>query len=153
MFAAWAVDEKCWSTTNPVCSKPWIAWSIRRRAATPCLPYAGPAKALATSTGGRGEVDALTGGNGNDLFVLSTAAGYLCSDGKSNSVGITDFTSGSDKLQLVGSAVNHYLGVRSVAELTAHQRFFRELGATDELIAILQESPIAALDNATVNWV
>ena len=115
--------------------------------------------ALATSSGGYAEIDTLTGGNGNDLFVLGTAAGYLYSDGKSNSVGITDyayitdFTSGSDKLQLVGSAVNYYLGVHSVSGLTAHQGLFRELGTTDELIAIIQNSSIAVLNNSTVNWV
>jgi Ca2+-binding RTX toxin-like protein len=115
--------------------------------------------ALAASSGGYAEIDTLTGGNGNDLFVLGTAVGYLYSDGKSNSVGITDyayitdFTSGSDKLQLVGSAVNYYLGVHSVSGLTAHQGLFRELGTTDELIAIIQNSSIAALNNSTVNWV
>ena len=115
--------------------------------------------ALDTSSGGYSEIDTLTGGNGNDLFVLGTAVGSLYSDGKSNSVGITDyayitdFTSGSDKLQLHGSAANYYLGVHSVSGLTAHQGLFRELGTTDELIAIIQNSSIAALNNSTVNWV
>ncbi|PAY99833.1 MAG: hypothetical protein CAK90_08505 [Spartobacteria bacterium AMD-G4] len=115
--------------------------------------------ALATSSGGYAEIDTLTGGNGSDIFVLGTAAGYLYSDAKSNSIGITDyayitdFTSGSDKLQLVGSAADYYLGAHSVSGLTAHQGLFRELGTTDELIAILQGSPIATLDNSTVNWV
>ena len=115
--------------------------------------------ALATSSGGYAEIDTLTGGNGSDIFVLGTAAGYLYNDAKSNSTGttdyayITDFTSGSDKLQLVGSAANYYLGAHSVSGLTAHQGLFRELGTTDELIAILQGSPIATLDNSTVNWV
>ena len=115
--------------------------------------------ALATSSGGYAEIDTLTGGSGNDIFVLGTAAGYLYSDAKSNSIGITDYvyitdyTSGSDKLQLVGSAADYYLGVHSVSELTSHQGLFRELGTTDELIAILQNSPIATLDNSTVNWV
>ena len=115
--------------------------------------------ALASSTGGLGEIDTLTGGAGNDVFVLGTSAGYLYNDGRSTSVGasdyafITDFTSGSDKLQLVGSSSNYYLGVHSVAGLTAHQGLFRELGATDELIAIIQGSPILALNNTMVNWV
>ena len=115
--------------------------------------------ALATSSGGYAEIDTLTGGNGNDLFVLGTATGYLYNDAKSGSIGITDyayitdFTSGSDKLQLLGSAANYYLGVHSVSGLTAHQGLFRELGTTDELIAIIQNSSIAALNNSTVNWV
>jgi Ca2+-binding RTX toxin-like protein len=115
--------------------------------------------ALATSSGGYAEIDTLTGGNGKDLFVLGTAIGYLYNDSKSGSIGITDyayitdFTSGSDKLQLLGSAANYYLGVHSVSGLTAHQGLFRELGTTDELIAIIQNSSIAALNNSTVNWV
>lgn len=117
--------------------------------------------ALATSSGGYAEIDTLTGGNGNDVFVLGTALGYLYNDSKSTSLGITDyafitdFTSG-DKLQLVGTAANYYLGAHSVSGLTAHQGVFRELGATDELIAIIQASnpaDIAALDNSTVNWI
>jgi Ca2+-binding RTX toxin-like protein len=115
--------------------------------------------ALALANGGLGEIDTLTGGAGNDVFVLGTADAYLYNDSVSTSVGtsdyafITDFTSGADKLQLVGSASNYYLGAHSVAGLTAHQGLFRELGATDELIAIIQGSPIVALNNTMVNWV
>jgi Ca2+-binding RTX toxin-like protein len=115
--------------------------------------------ALATSSGGYAEIDTLTGGNGNDIFVLGTANGYLYNDANSSSAGITDyayitdFTSGSDKLQIIGSAANYYLGVHAVSGLTAHQGLFRELGTTDELIAILQGSPIATLDTSTINWV
>jgi Ca2+-binding RTX toxin-like protein len=115
--------------------------------------------ALATSTGGRGEIDTLTGGNGNDIFVLGTATGYLYNDGNANLFGtsdyayITDFVSGADKLQLSGTSANYRLGVHTVSGLSAHQGLFRELGKTDELIAIIQGSPIAVLNTTTVNWV
>ena len=116
--------------------------------------------AIGSSTGGLGEIDTLTGGAGNDVFVLGTSAGYLYNDSRSTSTGITDyayitdFTLGSDKLQLVGSAANYYLGAHAVAGLAApNQGVFRELGTTDELIAIINGSPILTLDNSTVNWV
>jgi Ca2+-binding RTX toxin-like protein len=115
--------------------------------------------AIASSSGGYAEIDTLTGGGGSDVFVLGLSTGYLYNDTKSSSVGITDyafitdFTLGSDKLQLVGAASNYYLGAHTVAGLTAHQGLFRELGATDELIAIIQGSPIVALNNTSVNWV
>jgi hypothetical protein len=92
--------------------------------------------------------------------VLGTSAGYLYNDSRSTSTGvtdyayITDFTLASDKLQLVGSAANYYLGAHAVAGLAApNQGVFRELGTTDELIAIINGSPILTLDNSTVNWV
>jgi hypothetical protein len=116
--------------------------------------------AIGSSTGGLSEIDTLTGGAGNDVFVLGTSAGYLYNDSRRTSTGvtdyayITDFTLGSDKLQLVGSAANYYLGAHTVAGLTApNQGVFRELGTTDELIAIINGSPILTLDNSTVNWV
>lgn len=115
--------------------------------------------ALAISTGGRGEIDTLTGGAGNDIFILGTKAGYLYNDSNTKLLGITDyayitdFLSGSDKLQLSGTAANYRLGAHTVSGLTAHQGLFRELGITDELIAIIQGSPIAVLNTNTVNWV
>jgi Ca2+-binding RTX toxin-like protein len=115
--------------------------------------------ALATSSGGRGEIDTLTGGSGNDVFVLGSASGCLYDDGISTSLGtsdyvyITDFVVGTDKLQLLGSDANYRLGSHTVTGLTDYQGLFRELGTTDELVAILQNSPLTTLDNTTVNWV
>jgi hypothetical protein len=70
------------------------------------------------STGGRigkGTVDALTGGAGNDVFVLGDSRGRFYDDGSTRSSGssdyvrITDFSSG-DKLQLKGSASEYLQG-------------------------------------------
>jgi Ca2+-binding RTX toxin-like protein len=119
--------------------------------------------ALATSSGGRGEIDTLTGGSGNDVFVLGSASGCLYDDGISTSLGttdyayITDFIVGTDKLQLLGSDANYRLGSHTVTGLTDYQGLFRELGTTDELVAIIQTNPlttkITTLDSTTVNWV
>jgi Ca2+-binding RTX toxin-like protein len=106
--------------------------------------------ALATSTEGRGEIDTLTGGTGNDIFILGTTAGCLYDDGNTKLAGttdyafITDFGSG-DKLQLRGTAyTNYYLSSLNL---------YRELGAIDELIAVFQGTAPSALDANTVNLV
>jgi Ca2+-binding RTX toxin-like protein len=114
---------------------------------------------LAASSGGRAEIDTLTGEGGSDIFILGTTAGYFYDDGNAGNLGvvdyayITDFVSGVDKLQLRGTSANYRLGTHPVFGLTEHQGLYRELGATDELIAIIQGSPISALDSTTVNWV
>ena len=114
---------------------------------------------LAVSPRGRAEIDTLTGGGGSDIFILGTSVGYFYDDGNASSLGvldyayITDLVSGVDKLQLRGTSANYRLGTHTVSGLTAHQGLYRELGVTDELIAIIQGSPLNALDNTTVNWV
>jgi Ca2+-binding RTX toxin-like protein len=114
---------------------------------------------IAASSGGRAEIDTLTGGGDSDIFILGTTAGYFYDDGNAGNLGATDyayimdFVAGVDKLQLRGTSANYYLGNHTVSSLMEHQGLYRELGATDELIAIIQGSPISALDNTTVNWV
>ncbi len=66
------------------------------------------------STLGRGSIDKLTGGIGNDIFVLGNASGAFYSDGNTATAGrsdyawITDFGVG-DKIQLKGSAANYLI--------------------------------------------
>jgi hypothetical protein len=64
---------------------------------------------------------------------------------------ITDFTPGTDTLQLRGSAASYYLGAHTVASLSAHQGLFLELGSTDELIAIIQTDGAALTPANTIN--
>jgi Ca2+-binding RTX toxin-like protein len=115
--------------------------------------------ATPSSTFGRGEIDTLTGGTGSDVFVLGTSGGALYNDAVSTNIGnadyalITDFELGTDRLQLRGTAAGYRLGAHTVSGLTAHQGLFLELGATDELIAIIQGSPIATIDSTTANFV
>jgi Ca2+-binding RTX toxin-like protein len=97
-----------------------------------------------SSASTRNEIDTLTGGAGSNLFVLGNSSAAFYNDGLSSQVGttdyayITDFTPGTDTLQLKGSASSYYLGAHTVAGLTAHQGLFLESGSVDELIAIIQ---------------
>ena len=100
--------------------------------------------------GGRGETDTLTGGAGADLFRLGWANGALYDDGSAakNGTGdyalITDFTPGTDRLQLDGSAPGYYLAKSTLAGASG-TALWAERGATDELIAVLRSGTPAAL--------
>jgi Ca2+-binding RTX toxin-like protein len=100
--------------------------------------------------GGRGETDTLTGGAGADLFRLGWANGALYDDGSAakNGAGdyalITDFTPGTDRLQLDGSAPGYYLAKSTLAGASG-TALWAERGATDELIAVLRSGTPAAL--------
>jgi len=99
--------------------------------------------ALATSNGGRGEIDTLTGGAGADVFVLGTSAGSLYNDGLAGNTGtadyalITDFNSSEDFLQLRSGT--YYF----TASSGSHQDLYLELGTTDEMIARIQGTALA----------
>ena len=63
---------------------------------------------------GQGTIDKLTGGAGNDTFILGNTSGIYYNDGNTTSAGrndyawITDFSAG-DKIQLNGSSPNYFL--------------------------------------------
>jgi subtilisin family serine protease len=93
---------------------------------------------------GRGTIDVLTGGAGNDLFLFGDARGVFYNDGSARSAGtgdyarITDFQAG-DKIQLsddVGAyflrsvKIGGFTGVGIYADTDGNRRF----GSTDELI-------------------
>lgn len=98
---------------------------------------------------GRGSVDTLTGAGGRDTFVLGSGTRVYYDDGNAKSTGtvdyvlITDFVSGTDKLQ-VASGVQHFLrgnstlngqtGVAVYADTNLSGRFDAK---SDELIAFL----------------
>jgi Ca2+-binding RTX toxin-like protein len=109
--------------------------------------------ALGTSLG-RGEIDTLTGGAGNDVFILGSTAGAFYNDGSPTSPGITDyalvtdFQTGTDRLQLKGSAANYYLGAHTVPGLSG-EGLFLEAGATDELVAVIQGAGVNTANTIT----
>jgi Ca2+-binding RTX toxin-like protein len=111
--------------------------------------------ALSSSTGGRGEIDTLTGGDGADIFVLGYSSGALYNDGVAGSAGtsdfvlITDFAAGTDSLKLYGSAAQYSLANVTVGSVTGAGLYY-ETGATDELIAIIQVSGAAATTSNTI---
>lgn len=105
----------------------------------------------ALSGGGTGEVDTLTGGLQADLFVLGIKGSRLYDDGFVKDAGrddyalILDFTAGTDRLQLSGSAKNYLLGSSGIAKLTGSGLFFDtnangKLDSSDELLAIVRSS-------------
>jgi len=106
------------------------------------------------ATFGRNEKDTLTGGSGNDQFVLGAATGAFYNDGIASNAGvadyalITDFASG-DSLVLKGSAASYYIAAQTV--LGSGVGLYLETGATDELIAIIQNSGMTSTTANTVN--
>ena len=108
------------------------------------------------ANGGLNEVDRLAGGAGSDMFILGYNAGILYNDGASGNAGrgdyalITDFTVGTDRLQLDGSASGYYLGASGVNGVRG-QGLWAEQGATDELIAIIQGNVNITINN-TINF-
>ena len=106
------------------------------------------------ANGGRSEVDTLVGGAGGDLFQLGWSGGRFYDDGITTNTGrtdyalITDFTVGSDRLQLDGAVSGYYLGASGVSGVTGIG-LWSEQGATDELIAIIRSgnSTVLTADN------
>ena len=110
------------------------------------------------SFGNIAQKDTLTGGEGNDLFILGDGAGCFYDDGDTLTSGtanfayIVDFNAAQDKLVLSG-AVSDYTFVASdtgVAGLTGTGFYglFREQGAADELVAILKSANLTTLNLA-----
>lgn len=98
---------------------------------------------------GRGEVDTLTGGGDEDLFRIGWMSGLLYDDGNPNSPGlndyvlITDFTFGTDRLELNGRASDYVTGPSGVPGVEGAGLFHDSntnfvLDANDELLAIIR---------------
>lgn len=109
------------------------------------------------ANGGRGEIDTLAGGTGADVFSLGYANGAFYDDGNTATAGtadyvvISDFTAGSDQLQLDGAASGYYLAASGVAGVTG-TGLWAEQGKTDELIAIIRSANSTNLTAAnTIN--
>jgi hypothetical protein len=98
---------------------------------------------------GKGTIDTLTGGAGNDVFVLGDLRGRFYDDGSARSSGmadharITDFASG-DKLQLKGSASEYLQGWINNLQGVSGTGIYHDsngngvLDSRDELIALVQ---------------
>jgi len=103
-----------------------------------------------TASRGRGEIDSLIGGEGADRFIVGDARGRFYDDGNTANAGrsdyalITDFTVGTDRLQLDGAASNYYIGASGVNGVSGQGLWF-EQGATDELVAIVRSGNSIAL--------
>jgi subtilisin family serine protease len=106
---------------------------------------------------GRGTIDALTGGSGNDVFVLGDARGLFYNDGNARNAGtsdyarIMDFQTG-DKIQLSDDVGTYFLrsvkiggfgGIGIYADTDRNGRF----GNADELVGhVVSASVLAGSD-------
>ena len=109
---------------------------------------------------GMGQIDVLTGGAGQDTFLLGDSRGIFYNDYKNNNLGeadyalITDFNLAEDKLQLKSGS---YLFNASSGSLSLYwdRNNNGSLNTTgnnqDELIAVLNN--ITGLSNNNINWV
>jgi Ca2+-binding RTX toxin-like protein len=98
---------------------------------------------------GKGTIDALTGGSGDDVFVLGDSRGRFYDDGSARSSGtsdfarITDFGAG-DKLQLKGVAGDYLQGWINNLQGFSGTGIYHDsndngvLDSRDELIALVQ---------------
>ena len=99
---------------------------------------------------GKGTVDKLTGGNGNDIFLLGDSQGVFYDDGNSvvpstlDLAWITDFASG-DKIGLYGSADKYQLVSARYAGFKGVQINALLSSSTPEPIGFLQSATLANL--------
>ena len=94
--------------------------------------------------GGKGELDKLIGGKGDDIFVLVSDIGVLCdnnekSSGKNDFAKILDFNIENDRLRLYGVESNYFLksGKRQQWHLFFDSNMNSRFSKRDELIAKL----------------
>ena len=106
------------------------------------------------------EKDVMTGGKGRDTFVLGTTSGTLYDDGKSGSMGlsnyalITDLNVGQgDKIQLSNDH-DYRLGSAPKGVESGRALFIDNgAGQKDELIAVIQGSGNISLNSSTFKFV
>ncbi len=105
---------------------------------------------------GQGTVDKLTGGAGNDNFVLADASGVFYDDGNptvsetKDMAWITDFSAG-DKIMLFGSAGNYQLTSARYSGFRGVQINALPPASTPEPIAFVQAATLATLNLSNPN--
>jgi Ca2+-binding RTX toxin-like protein len=105
---------------------------------------------------GQGEIDTLTGGAGNDVFILGSSSAAFYNDDNASTEGTTDFAlitdfAAGDSLHLYGEAANYRFAASVTVGSTTGAGIYLELGATDELIALIQggaATQLNTIDNA-----
>ena len=108
---------------------------------------------------GRGTIDQLIGGGGNDRFLLGDASGRFYDDGDNATSGSTDYAfikdfAAGDLIQLAGRASDYILGTARVEGFTGTAIYARNplkpvsarVGPTDEWIGFVQ-----SIDNSPLN--
>jgi hypothetical protein len=111
---------------------------------------------------GRGSVDRLTGGLGNDLFILGDASGRFYDDQILGNSGIqdyaliSDFQVSGDRVQL--SSGYYFLAATTLNGASGTGIYFdsnanRSFGSNDELVGILQGVSAPTLSNGNFTWI
>ena len=108
---------------------------------------------MGSTSRGRGTVDRLTGGGGNDLFALGDAVGRFYDDGVPITSGTTDLTwitdfSAGDRIQLFGDPSQYQLASARYSGQRGVQINLLPLsgsGATPEAIGFVQGATLASL--------
>jgi Ca2+-binding RTX toxin-like protein len=111
---------------------------------------------------GRGSVDRLTGGLGNDLFILGDARGRFYDDQILGNSGIqdyaliSDFQVSGDRVQL--SSGYYFLAATTLNGASGTGIYFdsnanRSFGSNDELVGILQGVSAPTLSNGNFTWI
>ena len=101
---------------------------------------------------GQGSLDRLTGGGGNDLFVLGDGMGRFYDDGtpglgSADLAVITDFNAG-DRIQLKGAATDYRLSSSAISGISGTLVSWRAAagaGSVDEVIGFVQGLQPSAL--------
>ncbi|PIG94249.1 FG-GAP repeat protein [Gloeocapsopsis sp. IPPAS B-1203] len=109
---------------------------------------------IAGTDRGIGEIDTLTGGSGSDRFILGSATTVFYNDGNPTTPGfgdyalITDFNSDEDTIRLNGRRSDYYLATSPEGLSTGTALYYRQQGATDELVAIIQSTTALNINEA-----
>ncbi|PPS42416.1 hypothetical protein B1A85_15375 [Chroococcidiopsis sp. TS-821] len=109
---------------------------------------------IAGTNRGIGEIDTLTGGSGSDRFILGSATTVFYNDGNPTTPGfgdyalITDFNSDEDTIRLNGRRTDYYLVASPEGLPAGTALYYRQQGATDELIAIIQSTTALDINEA-----
>ncbi|HEY9693822.1 MAG TPA: hypothetical protein V6D15_16575 [Oculatellaceae cyanobacterium] len=110
---------------------------------------------LSGSTSASGQLDILTGGNGQDLFVLGNAFasfyddGDVTTDGTADYALIKDFVSGTDRLRLADEASNYLLNATTGSLPAGTGIYLDKPGAEpDELLGIVEDVTGLTLSSA-----
>ncbi|MEM8730829.1 MAG: Ig-like domain-containing protein, partial [Pseudomonadota bacterium] len=101
---------------------------------------------IGASNPGLGEIDVFVGGAGADTFVLGDSTGTYYDDGSSSTAGeddygfVWDFTSGTDTVQLWGSAQDYVL-IEDATDLPTGTAIWRVNGSgPNELVGVLNSA-------------
>ena len=94
---------------------------------------------------GKGDIDTLTGGNGNDTFILGEGSrvfydsDFMSGLGTQDYALVTDFEPGLDTIQLHGSSSDYVIGGSGISDISGLGIYYLT-GSNFELIGVLEDA-------------